>query len=67
MFSADRLFTEVGGGIRVLLEIAGVVPYVIAVDVAYPLTPTHRERCTEDGQCSPRQPVGVYVSVQHTM
>lgn len=66
LFTPERLFTEVGAGVRVLLDIAGVLPYIIAVDVAYPLTPRQRLRCGET-QCVPRAPVGVYVSIEHTM
>lgn len=58
LFSKDRLFSEVGGGVRLLLDIAGVLPYIIAVDLAYPLTPTERQG---------RIPFGLYVSIQHTM
>lgn len=67
LFTVPRLFSEAGGGIRALLEIAGVVPYVVAVDVAYPITPTGRQDCGADGACRPRAPVGVYVSIQQTM
>jgi len=66
MLAEDRLFTEVGGGLRALLDIAGVVPYILAFDLGVPLTPRNRLRCV-DGQCVARQPVGIYVSIQHTM
>lgn len=58
LFSADRLFTEAGAGIRFLLDIAGVQPYVIALDAAIPITPRERPG---------RIPYGFYVSIQHTM
>lgn len=67
LFSRDRMFTEVGAGLRALLDIAGVQPYVIAVDVGYPITPRERLRCTQEGDCVSRNPIGVYVSIQHTM
>ncbi len=68
MFTAGRIFTEVGAGLRALLEIGGFLPYIIAVDLAYPITPRERLRCNADRTtCVPRNPVGVYVSIQHTM
>lgn len=68
MFTAETIFTEVGAGLRALLELGGFQPYVLAVDVAYPLTPRERFRCNEDASaCAPRNPVGIYVSIQHTM
>lgn len=67
LFTGDRMFTEVGGGVRALLDIAGVQPYIIAVDIAYPITPRERLRCSQEGECVARNPIGVYVSIQHTM
>jgi hypothetical protein len=68
MFTTETLFTEVGAGLRALLELGGFQPYVLAVDLAYPVTPRERVRCTEDGsECVPRAPLGIYVSIQHTM
>ncbi len=68
MFEAERFFTEVGGGLRLLLEIGGFMPYILAVDLAYPITPRERFRCNEDATvCTARNPIGVYVSIQHTM
>jgi hypothetical protein len=58
LFSADRIFTEVGAGVRFLVDLAGVQPYVIALDAAVPITPLERPG---------RVPYGFYVSIQHTM
>ena len=68
MFTAERFFSEVGGGLRILLDLGGFLPYILAVDLAYPITPRERLRCNADESvCVARNPVGVYVSIQHTM
>jgi hypothetical protein len=66
LFTASRLFSEVGVGVRTLLTILGAQPYIIAVDVALPITPRQRMRCVAD-VCAPRNPLGMYVSIQHTL
>ena len=42
LFSSDRIYTEVGYGIRSHLLLFGVQQYLVAVDVAIPVTPTKR-------------------------
>ena len=58
LFGADRIFTEVGAGARFLVDLAGVQPYILAFDAAYPITPLERPD---------RVPIGFYVSIEHTM
>jgi hypothetical protein len=44
LFRPDRQFVEVGCGLRLFLLTLGVVPYLIAVDVAVPILPRNRTR-----------------------
>jgi hypothetical protein len=57
LFGVDRIFTEVGAGARFLVDLAGVQPYILAFDAAYPITPLERPD---------RVPIGFYVSIEHT-
>ncbi len=42
LFAEDRLFTEVGYGLRLLTAHFGTYPSMIALDLAIPITPTDR-------------------------
>ncbi len=44
LFTSQRLFTEVGYGLRVHLLLFGFQQYILALDFAYPLTPLTRQR-----------------------
>jgi hypothetical protein len=57
LFGADRISTEAGAGARVLVDLAGVQPHILAFDAACPITPLH---------CPGRVPIGFYVSIEHT-
>ncbi len=43
LFSKERLYTEVGAGLRVHMLALGIQQYIIALDLAVPLTPTDRQ------------------------
>ncbi len=47
LFAEDRLFSEVGYGLRIHTLAFGVQQYVVAFDLAYALTPVTRERQIE--------------------
>ncbi len=42
LFAADRIFTEVGYGLRGILAYFGAYPGIIAIDLAVPITPFDR-------------------------
>ena len=42
LFAPDRMFTEVGYGLRGILAYFGSYPGIVAVDLAVPITPLHR-------------------------
>lgn len=56
LFAADRVFTEVGYGLRGIIGYFGAYPGVVALDLAVPLTPRHRPD---------RLPVAVRVAFSH--
>lgn len=47
MFESNRVFTEVGYGLRVHAILAGLRHFVMGVDLAIPITPTTREYAVE--------------------
>ncbi|MDJ0761726.1 MAG: hypothetical protein QNJ97_01960 [Myxococcota bacterium] len=51
LFSKDRIYSEIGYGLRIHLLSMGVQQYIIALDLAVPVTPFTRkmERIQEDG------------------
>jgi hypothetical protein len=51
LFTAERIFTEVGYGLRFHMLTFGVQQFIIGFEFAYPLTPTTRqaEYTREDG------------------
>jgi hypothetical protein len=70
LFSQDRIFTEVGYGLRAHILAYGAQSYLIAVDVAFPLTPTTRQKQTLSDQGSPtledRAPFKLILGVSQT-
>jgi hypothetical protein len=70
LFTRDRIFTEVGYGLRIHLLFLGIQQYIIAVDVAVPITPTNRRRgvLQSDGTIEEvaRRPYKVIVGITQT-
>ncbi|MBW2261138.1 MAG: hypothetical protein JRG91_04125 [Deltaproteobacteria bacterium] len=62
LFAADRIFTEVGYGLRGIIAFFGSYPGIVALDLAVPITPL--ERYDRYGQR--RLPVALRLSFNHT-
>ena len=70
LFTAERLYSEVGYGVRIHTLIFGVQQYILALDLALPLSPTDRRRevITSDGstELQERDPLKITVGITHT-
>jgi hypothetical protein len=70
MFSENRIFTEVGYGLRVHALTFGVQQYLIGIDLAFPITPLERYRIfpRDDGseEKVARSPYKIVFGINHT-